>query len=236
MNTFILHDCLLQFHDPLFYETRTLGRLYETGRLLHNIALSYALGLGVTTYHHHDYVPRYAEELDALNERGIYVTPAIDVDIHFVVHTFKFGDERSNIYMEKSNKNIPTFGRAKEIGVGSTFRFGVLAPEKLSLPRWIRMGIWMSKAQLNLMNTVEMRRVNKGLREEVVTYYPINPGDLPDTVKVRTFDLISMRPTNLLQNVEIEADDWWVATLEYNENRQTVYLPYGLRYNLRDQK
>ena len=27
-----LYHCTLTFHDSLFYETRTMGRLYETGR------------------------------------------------------------------------------------------------------------------------------------------------------------------------------------------------------------
>jgi CRISPR-associated protein Csc1 len=221
----ILHDCQLTFHDTLFYETRTLGRLYETGRLLHNIALSYALGLARSTYHHDDYVPRYAEELAPLNEQGIYVTPATDEAIHFVVHTFKFGEERTAVRMEKSNANIPTYGRAKEIGVGSVFRFGVLAPQPLNLPSWIRMGIWMSKARLSITQ-IKLERSDQA-STQTLSRYPVNPGDLPESVAVRVFDLVSMRPTNLLQHVELYADAWWKATLPHGE---IFRLPVGLHY------
>src|SRR5688572_13782608 len=130
----LLYHCELTFHDNLFYETRTLGRLYETGRLLHNIALCYALGFAQTTYHHALDVPNYAEEMAALNQAGIYVTPANGDDVRYVVHTFKYGDERNAIFMERSNANIPTFGRAKEIGIGSRFSFGVLSEDSLSFP------------------------------------------------------------------------------------------------------
>src|SRR4051794_40799461 len=72
----ILYHCRLTFHDNLYYETRTLGRLYETGRLLHNIALCYALGFAQTTFFHEDNMPKYAQELAALSDSNIYVTPA----------------------------------------------------------------------------------------------------------------------------------------------------------------
>jgi len=45
-----LYLCRLTFHENLFYATREMGRLYETGRYLHNYALTYALGLAVAPY------------------------------------------------------------------------------------------------------------------------------------------------------------------------------------------
>ena len=36
--------CRLVLHENLYYATREVGRLYETGRCLHNYALTYALG------------------------------------------------------------------------------------------------------------------------------------------------------------------------------------------------
>ncbi len=203
-----LYHCTLTFHDNLFYETRTLGRLYETGRLLHNIALCYALGFAQTTFHHATDVPGYAFELERVNLNNIYVTPANGEDVRYAVHTFKFGEERSSVLMERSNANIPTFGRAKEVAVGSRFSFGVLTPAALTFPRWIRMGLWMSKARLTVAEPIRLtRRDERG--EHTVSAYPMNPGDLPDQTELKLFDLVSMRPSSLVENALIEADSWW---------------------------
>jgi CRISPR-associated protein Csc1 len=221
-----LYHCRLTFHDSLFYETRTLGRLYETAGLLHNIALSYALGFAATPYHHATDVPQYAAELAPLNEAGIYVTPAGGDDVRYVVHTFKFGDERSSVMMERSNANIPTYGRAKEAGIGSRFSFGVLSEQPLEFPRWIRMGLWMSKARLGVTEPIPLRQVN-GEREETVSLYPLNPADLPPTATLRLFDLVSMRPTSLVENALILADSWWAGD---HPLKGRFYLPVGMSY------
>jgi len=203
-----------------------MGRLYETGRLLHNIALCYALGFAQTSYYHALDVPQYAEEIAVLNEAGVYVTPAGGVDIHYVVNTFKLGDERSAVLMERSNANIPTYGRAKEIGIGSRFAFGVLSENPLLFPTWIRMGIWLSKARLETTE-IALTYVSES-SEQVVSAYPLNPTDLPDTADLRLFDLVSMRPSSLVENALIAADGWWHGTLAGTP----LWLPTGLTHRI----
>ena len=75
-------------------------------------------------------MPRYAEELTPLNERGIYVTPAKDVEIRYSLTTFKYASNLYHVEMEKSSRNTPSFGRAKEISVGSVFEFAVFRQPK----------------------------------------------------------------------------------------------------------
>lgn len=41
----IIYRCTLELHDSLHFATREIGRLYETEPVLHNYALTYALGL-----------------------------------------------------------------------------------------------------------------------------------------------------------------------------------------------
>jgi CRISPR-associated protein Csc1 len=224
----ILYDCRLTFHDTLFYETRTMGRLYETGRLLHNIALGYALGFAQTTYYHALDVPNYRDEFVRVNAAGVYVTPAYGEDIHYVIHTFKLGDERTAVLMERSNANIPTYGRAKEIGINSRFRFGVLSEQPLPIPRWIRMGLWLSKARVEVVEQVDLRLVQEQ-RTETVDLYPLNPLDLPQTATLELYDLVSMRPSSLVENALIQANDWWVGSLS---NGKTCRLPAGMRYQV----
>ena len=73
----------LTFHENLFYMTREAGRLYETGRYLHNYALTYALGLATAAYYQAGHVPAYEDELGALNAQGLYVTPARGLDVRY---------------------------------------------------------------------------------------------------------------------------------------------------------
>lgn len=221
-----LYDCELKFHDNLFYETRTLGRLYETGRLLHNIALCYALGFAQTSYHQAIDAPNYKEELAHLNEAGIYVTPAKGIHIQYVVHTFKYGEEHNSVFMERSNANLPTFGRAKEIAVGSGFRFGVLSEDGLDFPGWIRMGIWMSKARLEVTE-IALSRIEAG--EQTVSLYPLNPHDLPENSQLKIFDLVSMRPNSLVENALIQADVWWQGI---HPKLGRFYLPAGMSHRI----
>ena len=92
-------------------------------------------------------VPQYAQELNELNAAGVHVTPAGGIDIRYVINTFKLGDERTSVMMERSNANIPTYGRAKEIAIGSRFHFAVLSEQRREFPHWVRMGLWLSKAR-----------------------------------------------------------------------------------------
>ena len=108
----------LTLHENLFYATREIGRLYETGRYLHNYALTYALGLAAAPYFHAEQVPRYGEQLRPLNHRGIYVTPARGIHLDFVLNTFKYANNNYHVEMEKGARNTPSghARRARAIG------------------------------------------------------------------------------------------------------------------------
>ena len=84
----------LTLHDSLYYATREMGRLYETESVIHNWALTYALGLIQKPYRSFDSVPTYQEDLDVINEAGVYVTPAKPVRYDYVISTFKLADNR----------------------------------------------------------------------------------------------------------------------------------------------
>jgi CRISPR-associated protein Csc1 len=215
-----LYHCQLTFHENLFYATREVGRLYETGRYLHNYALTYALGLAQTTYFHDVQTPAYQAELEPLNERGIYVTPARGTQISYDLVTFKYADNAYRVKMTPSSRNTPSFGRAKEIAVGSEFEFGVLSPEILKFPRWVRMGLWQSKARLEVWGEATLNAVKQG---EYQASYPVNPLDTPG--EFRIFDLISMPPSSLLENPILETE-WWHAKNEQGE----WWLPANMRY------
>ncbi len=215
----ILYLARLTLHENLFYATREVGRLYETGRYLHNYALTYALGLAVAPYFHAEQAPRYAEQLAPLNERGVYVTPARGLRLSYALSTFKYGDNRYHVEMEKGSRNTPSFGRAKELAAGSVFQFAVLSPEALRLPAWVRLGLWRSKAEV-VWQRAEVQRRPATVAEADL---PLNPLDLPATF--HAFDLISMPPSSLLDHATLETE-WLVAEIEGEQWR----LPVGMAY------
>lgn len=210
----------LTFHENLFYATREVGRLYETGRYLHNYALTYALGLAVAPYFQAQQIPRYAEELTDLNERGIYVTPARGTVVRYELVTFKYADNTYRVKMELSRRNTPSYGRAKEVAVGSQFEFAVLSRESLRLPRWVRMGLWRSKARMECLGEAEPKPVG---HTEAVADLPLNPLDVPGELLV--YDLISMPPSSLIDNARL-VTEWLQAEMD----GQTVRLPAGMAY------
>lgn len=217
-----LYLCRLVFHENLFYATREVGRLYETGRYLHNYALTYALGLATAPYFHAQQVPRYREELSPVSARGIYVTPARGTDVLYDLVTFKHADNAYRVKMAPGSRNTPNFGRAKEVAVGSEFEFAVLSTEPLTLPRWVRMGLWRSKALLHCAGEAEMKPAP---RAAAVASLPLNPLDVPGEMLI--YDLISMPPSSLLDNARLDTE--W---LRGEVDGRTILLPRGMAYGL----
>lgn len=200
--------CRLTLHENLFYATREIGRLYETGRYLHNYGLTYALGLATAPYFHVAAVPNYRAELTPLNERGVYITPARPKAVRFELNTFKYADNRYRVKMEQGSRNTPSFGRAKEVAVGSEFEFAVMSFQPCNLPRWIRLGKWFTKAKLDILQSEEVTQVDRG---EFVAGFPINPLDLAETCQIHTYDLITMPPVSVLDNVLLSGEFYRLA-------------------------
>jgi len=208
--------CQITLHEPLFYATRETGRLYETGRYLHNYGLAYALGLTHAPYFVATHVPRYEEELLPVAQRAIYVTPGKPLVVNYQIATLKYGDERLHSEMVQGRLNTPSFGRIKELAPESSFVCYVLSAEKLQLPRWIRMGKWHSKAEVET-KTVEASLTTRAYRAAS----PLNPLDVPAGV-LKVFDIISMPPSSLVANARCEGEHY---ALEDGEG-----LPAGMAY------
>ncbi len=214
--------CRLILHDTLFYATREMGTLYETERYIHNYALSYALFNDTiirVPYFCASYKPDYPGDLGKLNEAGIYVTPARPLVWNYVLATWKMAQVT---YYRKpepfGGKNYPVnIGRAKELGPGSTFEFFVLSQKPVTLPRWIRLGKWMSKAEVQV-GPIHTGKEHSG-DEPFIAAWPLNPLDIPSQTSV--FDLISMPPVSLVNNARLAGAYYEI---------DGVRLPAGMRY------
>lgn len=209
--TFI-YRCTLELHDSLYFATREIGRLYETEPVLHNYALTYALGLVDSdryttsvakedsyTYFCAEQVPKYKQHLLPLNERGIYVTPARVIHYASILSTWKYANNNYHVEMKKMKQNIPGFGRTKEIAPESQFEFFVVSETDLALPRWIRIGKWASKAEI----ITQPLTPRSSKTEETVIDLPLNPLDVMFTNQVLSYDTINMPPVSLIRNVRM---------------------------------
>jgi CRISPR-associated protein Csc1 len=195
------YRCSIELHDSLYFATRELGRLYETEPILHNYALCYALGLVDNDFYNttvsnedayryfcSEQIPKYAQHLTPLNQQGIYVTPARAIQHTAVLNTWKYADNRYHVEMQKTQKNTPSFGRAKEIAPESLFEFFLLSTHPLILPRWIRLGKWMSKAEL-IVTELDSPKRSSG---NFIYPYPLNPLDVMFSHQVISYDTINM--------------------------------------------
>jgi CRISPR-associated protein Csc1 len=211
-----IYRCTLELHDSLYFATREIGRLYETEPVLHNYALSYVLGLVDSDRYHttvpeeHAYryfcaeqVPRYEEHLTPLNQQGIYVTPARAIRHTSVLNTWKYADNRYHVEMKQTEKNIPSFGRTKEIAPESQFEFFVISERAIALPRWVRMGKWASKAEITYE---EFSNLKHHQAAEFAVPFPLNPLDVMFSNQVMSYDVVNMPPVSLIRNVRMKGE------------------------------
>ncbi|MBN3948286.1 MAG: type I-D CRISPR-associated protein Cas5/Csc1 [Nostoc sp.] len=232
----IIYRCQIELHDSLYYATREIGRLYETEAIIHNYALCYALGLvdskiySTTVAEEHSYryfcpeqVPKYQEHLTPLNQQQIYVTPARSLNHSSILNTWKYANNNYHVEMEKTQKNIPSFGRAKEIAAESKFEFFVISQKELKLPKWIRLGKWMSKAEV----TVEQLPKPKITEGIFICTHPLNPLDVMFTNQVISYDVVNMPPVSLIQNVQMRGQYYQF------EDIKELKLPVRMEYRFK---
>lgn len=217
-------QCDLELHDSLYFASREIGRLYETERVIHNYALCYALGLATSPYFIKQQAPTYRQDLAALNERGIYVTPARPLAVNFMLNTWKYASNHYHVKMEKAQTNTPGFGRVKELGAESRFRFYIFTrnPEYRP-PRWIRLGKWMSKASLSCKHMTEIEVRNC----EFEVAHPLNPLDVFAAYTVTLCDLINMPPVSLITNAQMTGEHFVLSS----NGQADIRLPKNLSFN-----
>ena len=209
-----IYRCQIELHDSLYFATREIGRLYETEPVIHNYALCYALGLvdseiySTTVSEEHSYryfcpeqVPKYEPHLTALNQQGIYVTPGRSISHSSTLNTWKYANNNYHVEMEKTQKNIPSFGRTKEIAPESKFEFFIISEKSLKLAKWIRLGKWMSKAAVEIVEQKEVKRSPS--ETDFIFPYLLNPLDVMFSHQVISYDVVNMPPVSLIQNVKI---------------------------------
>lgn len=242
----ILYRCTLELHDSLYFATREIGRLYETEPILHNYGLCYALGLvdsdrySTTVAETDSYryfcpeqVPKYEAHLTPLNEQGIYVTPARSLYHTTVLNTWKYANNNYHVEMEKTQKNIPSFGRTKEIAPESRFECFIISEKLLSqkpgesyqIPHWIRLGKWASKTAVELSEPLDFETKT----DDFICSHPLNPLDVMFSQQVVSYDTLNMPPVSLIRNVRFSRGKHYRIT----QGNQSFCLPADMQYRFR---
>ena len=116
-------------------------------------------------------------------------------------------------------ENRPQFGRIRALAVGNRAEFFVISETELTLPNYIRLGKWMSKARLIIKPT----RI-AGEQADGTIPFLLAPADLASTSQLLAYDLLNVAPTPLVRNSRITGDC-------YVLDQQTL-LPKGMRFNV----
>lgn len=119
-------------------------------------------------------------------------------------------------------ENRPQHGRIRALTVGNRATFFVISQQPLPLPRYIRLGKFMSKARLEITSLQPQVVAQK----RVQTALALNPADLPAEIGLEMFDVIMMPPTPLIRNAHLQGDF-------YQVDKET-FLPVGMAFGVAD--
>ena len=130
--------------------------------------------------------------------------------------------EQNAISVNKRQKaraaNFPQIGRFKLLSIGNKGVFYILSKEELNIPRYIRLGKFMSKAKLTV--TSERYRLMENQRMTIHLY--LNPIDLPDNCQLKMFDMLNIKPAPLIKNASLQGDFYKLS--------DDTCLPMGMRF------
>ena len=126
------------------------------------------------------------------------------------------GGRRSKV----SAESRPQFGRIRFLSIGNQVRSYILSRELLTIPRYIRLGKFMSKARVEVveMSFEVIERKNVGIP------LLLNPADLAPEMRVHIFDLINVPPTPLVRNARLSG--------HFYELKDDTLLPKGMRFGV----
>ena len=245
-----IYRCEITLQEATFFSSREISNTYYTEPLLGNYALAYAFGFAQSPYFNQGEI-HYLRDLSALNEQGIYITPGtLTAAPRFTfgqfnaqpdAYWFAFANNaivsRSDeSWMEKDKQvwyqhldgkrrkigleNRPQHGRIRMLSIGNTAVCHIISRDPLTLPRYIRLGKFMSKARIS----VNEQPVTIVQRQDQRLDMLLNPADLPAAYRLSIFDLVTVPPTPLVNNVVLSGDFYGV------ENGR--YLPVGMRFGI----
>ena len=232
-----IYRCEFKLMESLFFASREVNNFFQTEAVIGNYALAYALGLCHAGYHN-DAEITYAQDLEKLNEAGIYVTPGtLTEKPRFTVTRFNalsdsywyqmeqnaISVNRERIFNPRSKAratNFPQIGRLKLLSIGNKGVFYLTSRNEFRVPRYIRLGKFMSKAKISAY-----KQQYREIHAQDVPYRDyLNPNDLPPETQIGMFDLLNIRPTPLIRQAQLSGDFYELA------DGDKTLLPAGMQF------
>jgi len=247
-----IYRCQLTLMEKVFFSSREVSNFYYTEPLIGNYALCYAMGFCQSPYFN-DGTIYYRQHLGALNDQGIYVTPAtMQGQPRFLIEQFNAQPETywfamgagvlvtrpDGSHMEQSGKVWyvhPLEGRRKKVNATNRPQFGRI--------RYLALGneavfFVFSREQIQVPGYVrlgkfmskarlapeQVERVEEVEEEGVMIPFLLNPADLGAATELWTFDLVNVPPTPLVRNSRL-------AGRFYRLDANT-HLPAGMRFGV----
>lgn len=249
--------CELTLLENTFFSSREVGNFYQTEPVIGNYALCYALGLAVSSYYNQGEI-HYAEHLGALNQAGIYLTPAqIIGPPRFKLEQFNAMPDSywyamgNNALITKpdgwdTDQNGSSWylverstGTRKKIGTSNRPQIGRI--KMLGISNRACFYLLSANPMPQLPSYIRLGKWNSkaSLKVEPVTFSLIegaqkkvepllNPVDLLAATQLHTFDLISIHPAPLVRNV--------VATGSFYQlgDPAKTLLPTNMRFGVEE--
>ena len=218
--------------EPIFFASRELSDTYYTEGVIGNYALAYALGWARSPYRltgKDTGRPKYLEDLSPLADR-CYILPAwpatgnasfrferfnaLSDSYWYAMTNNRVATAREDLPLKRTGKkpstfrpsNFPQTGRLRIIERGN--RFQTLVFGNCTLPEYIRVGKFMGKVRVDLIQQLPVAYLSGGTYQ--CRAY-LNVADLPSDLDMLSFDLISMPPASLLKNLQFQGTAWQVG-------------------------
>lgn len=248
-----IYRCELTLMEPTFFSSREVSAYYQTEPLIGNIALAYAFGFCQAPYFN-DGTIHYREHLTALNERGVYVTPATIVgEPRFSLGQF---NAQADAYWYGMGKNVlvtrpdggwheydsqrkvfyihwpdgrRTMARAEmrpQLGKIRFLAIGNRAVAYVLSAEPLRLPAYIRLGKFMSKARVDSEEVSHQELEAEGVQVPflLNPADLLSEWRLEIFDLISVPPMPLVRNAVLSGRFYRLA--------DGVMLPAGMRFGI----
>jgi CRISPR-associated protein Csc1 len=188
------------FNDGTIYYKADLGRLNEQGVYITPAAIEGEPRFVVGWFNAQPDTYWYAMGNNALVTKPDGTWAEKRVSAWFVVE--QEGQSGRKVRVE----NRPQVGRIRMLGIGTRAVCHVISRDELRLPSYIRLGKFMSKAQL----AVQHMFMGEATEEEG-SYSLLNIADLPKATRLLAFDLLNVPPSPLARNVRYSGRGYRVA-------------------------
>ncbi|MDJ0716209.1 MAG: type I-D CRISPR-associated protein Cas5/Csc1 [Prochloraceae cyanobacterium] len=218
--------------EPVFFASRELSDTYYTEGVIGNYALAYALGWARSPYRLRGKAtgkPTYISDLTPL-AGDCYILPAwsakgkvsyrferfngLSDSYWFAMTNNRVATARQDLPLKRTGKkpntyrpsNFPQTGRLRLIERGN--RFHTLVFGERELPEYIRVGKFMSKVRVTILDEFNLVTMPVSNYESKVL---LNSADLTKETNLLSFDLIAIPPVSLLRNLRFQGKAWQIG-------------------------